>query len=70
VPVSAFLPAALDVPPEEVQALVDVGDQRLFRRQAQAHRGQDASDFLSQRFASSRVPDTTRHQSSAYLTSR
>jgi hypothetical protein len=41
---------ALDVPPEEVQALVNVGDQGLLLRQAKAHRGQDPGDLLPQRF--------------------
>src|SRR5215813_709377 len=35
VPVRAPLPVTLDVPAEEVEALVDVGDQGLFLRQAQ-----------------------------------
>jgi len=38
---------ALDAPAEKVQALLDVGDQGLFRRQAQAHRGQDHCDLVA-----------------------
>src|SRR5207247_527781 len=40
IPAGASLAVALDAPAEEVEALVDVGDLRLLRRQAQAHRGQ------------------------------
>ena len=50
VPVGASLAVALDAPAEEVEALVDVGDQSLLRRQAQAHRGQDPGDLLPQGF--------------------
>ena len=49
-PVGASFAAALDVPSEEVEALVDVGDQGLLRRQAQAHRGQDRGDLLAEGF--------------------
>jgi hypothetical protein len=49
-PVGASLAAALDVPAEEVEALVDVGDQGLFLRQAQTHRGQHPCDLLAQGF--------------------
>jgi len=38
---------ALDAPAEEAGALIDVGDLRLFRRQAQAHRGQDRRRVLA-----------------------
>ena len=41
--------AALDVPPEEVQPLVDVGDQGLLLGQAQTHRGEDPGDLRPQR---------------------
>ncbi len=41
---------ALDTPPQEVQPLVDMGDQGLFLRQAQAHRGQDPDDLLAEGF--------------------
>ena len=39
---------ALDAPPEEVQAIVDMGDQGLFLRQAKAHRGQDPGYLFPQ----------------------
>jgi hypothetical protein len=48
--VGASLAAALDVPSEEVEALVDVGDQGLLRGQAQTHRGQDPGDLLAEGF--------------------
>jgi len=50
VPVAASFTAALDAPPEKVEALVDVGDQSLVRGQAQAHPGQDSGDLLLQGF--------------------
>jgi hypothetical protein len=40
----------LDAPAEEIKALVDVGDQGLLLRQAQAHRGQDPCDLLPEGF--------------------
>ena len=70
VPVGASFAVTLDAPPEEVEALVDVGDQGLLRRQAQTHRGQDRRDLLPQRLGVRPVPETIRHQSSAYRTSR
>ena len=39
---------ALDAPPEKIEAIVDVGDQGLLLRQAQAHRGEDPGDLLAQ----------------------
>ena len=48
VPVGAWLAVALHAPAEEVQALVDVGDQRLVLRQAQAHGGQDLGDLVTE----------------------
>ena len=56
VPAGSPFAVALDVPPEKVQPLVDMGDQRLFRRQAQAHRGQDLGDLLRSASASSLLP--------------
>src|SRR5215813_11277826 len=47
VPAGASLAVALDAPAEEVEALIDVGDLRLLRRQAQAHRGQDRRRVLA-----------------------
>src|SRR5262249_54226246 len=47
VPAGAPLAVALDAPAEEVEALADVGDLRLLRRQAQAHRGQDRRRVLA-----------------------
>jgi len=47
----ALLLVPLDTEPEEVQALVDVGDQGLLRRQAQAHRGQDLRDLFPERLS-------------------
>jgi hypothetical protein len=44
---SAWLAVTLDAPAEEVQALVDGGDQRLGGRQAQAHRRQDRRDRIA-----------------------
>src|ERR1700712_1351018 len=41
---------AVDPPPEEIQPVIDVGDQRLGHGQAQAHRGQDSSDALLEGF--------------------
>jgi hypothetical protein len=70
VPVTASLPVALDAPAEEVEALIDMGDQGLVRRQAQAHRGQDICDLLPEGFSSSFMPATIRHQSSAYADCR
>ncbi|MGY3205736.1 hypothetical protein ACVW19_006251 [Streptomyces sp. TE5632] len=48
-PVGARFPVAPDAPAEEVQALLDVGDQILLLRQAQAHRGEDFRDLVAQR---------------------
>ena len=70
VPVRALLPAALDVPAEEVQALVDVGDQRLSGDRRRPIVVRTPAISARSASASSRVPDTTRHQSSAYLISR
>jgi len=39
------------MPAEKVETVVDVGDQGLLRRQAQAHRGQDPGDLLPQGFS-------------------
>jgi len=50
VPGGAPLAVALDAPAEKVEALVDVGDQGLVRRQAQAHRGQNPGDLLPEGF--------------------
>ena len=65
-PVGAPLTVTLDAPPEEIEALVDVGDQGLLRRQAQAYRGQDPRDLLPQGFGVGLRAQMTRHQSSAY----
>ena len=46
----ASFTVALDAPAEKVEAVVDVGDQGLFRRQAQAHRREDPGDLLLQGF--------------------
>ena len=47
-PVGALLAVTLDAPPQEVHALVDVGDQGLLLRQDQPHRGQHLRGLLSQ----------------------
>jgi hypothetical protein len=45
--VRALLLVALDVPAQEVEPVVDVGDQSLLLRQAQAHRCQDPDEFVA-----------------------
>jgi hypothetical protein len=46
VPVAAPFAVALDAPTEEIEALIDVGDQSLVRGQAQTYPGQDFGDLL------------------------
>ena len=49
-PVGASFAVTLDAPAQKIEALVDVGDHGLLRRQAQAHRGQDLRYLLPQGF--------------------
>jgi hypothetical protein len=49
VPVGASFAVTLDAPAQKVEALVDVGDQRLVLRKPQADGGQDRRYFRKQR---------------------
>lgn len=62
----APFPVSLDAPAEKVETFVDMGDQGLLRRQAQAHRRQDPVSSSLRASVCASVPDTTRHQSSVY----
>ena len=63
-------PVSLDAPAQKVEALIDVGDQSLFRRRRKPIA--DRTSAISSRKASActLVPDTSRHQSSAYRARR